>query len=118
MIDGLWAHDRWQFFNFGWTADTPSASVWTYELLYCDLDSNFSTYCNPAVNDAIDRARASLDEAESTAAWQEAEMLAMEDAAMIPLGYSRFIYLVNPQVTGFAANLFGPVSFAEVAKAG
>jgi ABC-type transport system substrate-binding protein len=118
MIDGLWAHDRWQFFNFGWTADTPSASVWTYELLYCDLDSNFSTYCNPDVNDAIDRARASLDEAESTAAWQEAEMLAMEDAAMIPLGYSRFIYLVNPQVTGFAANLFGPVSFAEVAKAG
>lgn len=116
MIDGLWAHDRWQFFSFGWTADTPSAAVWTYEMLYCDLDSNFSTYCNDDVNAAIDAARSTLDPAESTAHWQEAERLAMEDAALIPLGYARYIYLVNPAVEGFAANLFGPVSFAGVSK--
>lgn len=117
MIDGLWAHDRWQFFTFGWTADTPSASVWTYEMLYCDLDSNFSTYCNADVDAAIDAARSSLDPAESTASWQEAESLAMDDAALIPLGYARYIYLVNPEVSGFAANLFGPVSFREATKA-
>ena len=116
MIDGLWAHDRWQFFTFGWTADTPAASVWTYEMLYCDLDSNFSTYCNDGVNAAIDTARTSLDPAESTASWQEAEAIAMEDAAVIPLGYARYIYLVNPAVEGFAANLFGPVSFRDISK--
>lgn len=118
MIDGLWAGDRWQFFVFGWTADSPSASVWTYEMLYCGLDSNFSNYCNEEVNAAIDQARSTLDIAESTAYWQQAETLAMADAAVIPNGYARFIYLVNPQVEGFAANLLGPMGFANVTKAG
>lgn len=114
MIDGLWAHDRWQFFLFGWTADSPSASVWTYELLYCGLDSNFSTYCNPDVDASIDLARNATAFDESKQAWQDAETQAMEDAAMIPLGYSRFIYLVNPTVQGFQANLFGPMGFETV----
>jgi ABC-type transport system substrate-binding protein len=114
MIDGLWAHDRWQSFTFGWTADSPSASVWTYELLYCDLDSNFSTYCNPEVDALIDEARNATDADAAKAAWQAAEALAMEDAAMVPLGYARYIYLVNPSVSGFNANLFGPMGFETV----
>lgn len=116
MIDGLWAHDRWQFFHFGWTADTASASVWTYEMLYCGLDSNFSTYCNDDVTAAIDLARSSQDEAESTEAWRTAERIALEEAALIPLGYARYIYLVNPEVEGFAANLLGPVGFHGMTK--
>jgi oligopeptide transport system substrate-binding protein len=115
-IAGLWSHDRWTLFAFGWTADTPSASVWTFEMLYCGLDSNFSTYCNAEVDAAIDEARSIDDVDVSTAAWRRAERIAMEDAALIPLGYSRFIYLVRPGVEGFAANLFGPVSFAGVSR--
>ncbi|MFC1959652.1 ABC transporter substrate-binding protein [Chloroflexota bacterium] len=114
MIDGLWNHDRWQMFLFGWTADSPSASVWTYELLYCELDSNFSTYCNEEVDGFIDQAQASTDMDEAIGFWQEAEMAAMEDAALIPLGYSRYIYLVGPAVEGFQANLFGPMGFDMV----
>jgi oligopeptide transport system substrate-binding protein len=114
MIGGLWDHDRWQSFLFGWTADSPSAGVWTYELLYCDLDSNFSTYCNPDVDVLVDEARDATDFEVARAAWQAAEELAMEDAALIPLGYSRYIYLVNPAVDGFAANLFGPMGFEMV----
>lgn len=114
MIGGLWDHDRWQMFLFGWTADSPSASVWTYELLYCDLDSNFSTYCNPEVDALVDQARAATDPEEAKAYWQQAEELAMEDAALIPLGYARYIYLVNPRVHGFVANLFGPMGFDTV----
>ena len=116
MIDGLWAHDRWQFFHFGWTADSPSASVWTYEMLYCGLDSNFSTYCNDEVDAAIDEARASQDPEVSTAAWRRAERIAMEEAALVPLGYARYIYLVNPSVEGFSANLLGPIGFHGVTK--
>ena len=117
MIDGLWAHDRWQFFNFGWTADSPSASVWTYELIYCGLDSNFSTYCNPDVDALIDQAKAATDFEEAKSYWQQAEIMAMDDAALIPLGYARYIYLVNPELSGFAANLFGPIGFDSVVKA-
>lgn len=116
MIDGLWAHDRWQFFLFGWTADSPSASVWTYEMLVCGLDSNFSTYCNEEVDALVEAARTATDFEEAKANWQDAEALAMQDAAMIPLGYSRYIYLVNPDVTGFRANLFGPLGFETVVK--
>ncbi len=116
MIDGLWAHDRWQFFHFGWTADTASASVWTYEMLYCGLDSNFSTYCNDDVTAAIDQARTTQNVDEATEAWRTAERIAMEDAALIPLGYARYIYLVNPDVEGFAANLLGPIGFHGVTK--
>ncbi len=115
MISGLWAHDRWQMFLFGWTADSPSASVWTYELLYCGLDSNFSTYCNEEVDALIDQARAATDMDTAIAAWQAAEALAMEDAAMIPTGYARYIYLVNPAVSGFQANMFGPMGFQTAA---
>jgi oligopeptide transport system substrate-binding protein len=114
MIDGLWAHDRWQFFLFGWTADSPSASVWTYELIYCGLDSNFSTYCNEDVDALVDQAQAATEMDAATGYWQEAEMLAMEDAALIPLGYARYIYLVNPDVSGFQANMFGPMGFDSV----
>ncbi len=114
MISGLWDHNRWQFFLFGWTADSPSASVWTYELLYCGLDSNFSTYCNPEVDALIDQAQAATDREEAIAYWQQAEALAMEDAALIPLGYARYIYLVNPRVSGFVANLLGPMGFENV----
>ena len=67
MIDGLWAHDRWQFFLFGWTADSPSASVWTYELLVCGLDSNFSTYCNEEVDALVDTARTATNFEEAKA---------------------------------------------------
>ncbi len=115
LIDGLWAHDRWQTFLFGWTADRPSASVWTYELLYSGLDSNFSTYSNPAVDAEVDQAIASLDSAAVIEHWQQAETLAIEDAALLPLGYSRYIYLVKPAISGFAINLIGAISFADIA---
>lgn len=113
LIDGLWAHDRWQFFDFGWTADRPSAAVWTYELLYSGLDSNFSTYSNPELDALVDKARAALDPEESKHYWQQAEQLAMEDAAMIPFGYSRYIFLVKPYIQGFECNLFGPLGFNQ-----
>lgn len=116
MIDGLWEHDRWSFFFFGWTADRPSAAVWLYELLYGGLDSNFSTYDNPDYNALVDKAMAAIDPEEAKGYWQQAEELAMEDAAMIPFGYSRYFYLVKPNVKGFSANLFGPVGFAGVTK--
>lgn len=117
MIEGLWAHDRWQMFLFGWTADSPSASVWTYELLFCDLDSNFSTYCNERVDQLVGEAQAATEMDAAIGFWQDAEMVAMEDAAVIPLGYSRYIYLVNPAISGYHANMFGPMGFDSVTLA-
>lgn len=117
LIDGLWAHDRWQAFLFGWTADRPSASVWTQELLYSGLGSNFSTYSNAELDGLVDQAVASLDPTEATGYWQQAEAVAIEDAALLPLGYSRYIYLVNPSFSNFSINLFGRIPFDIISVA-
>jgi peptide/nickel transport system substrate-binding protein len=114
MIDGLWAHDKWQMFFFGWSADSPTANVFLYELLYGGLDSNFSVYANSDYDALIDQARASMDPEAAKGFWQKAEQMAVDDAAMIPIGYPQFIYLVKPYVSGFSCSLFGPVNSSGI----
>jgi oligopeptide transport system substrate-binding protein len=115
MISGLWAHDKWDFFYFGWTADMLSPEVWLYEMLYCDTGSNFSNYCNPEVDAMIDEALVTVDDAERAARWQEVEEKAiLEDAAMIPYAWTTYIYLVKPYVDGFRCNIIGPDWFKDV----
>jgi peptide/nickel transport system substrate-binding protein len=115
MIQGLWGHDQWDIFRWGWTADMPSAEVWTHQLLHGGLDSNFFGYNNPEFDAIVDEARSTLDEAERIALWQQAEAIAMEEAAMIPFGYNQYIYLVKPYVKGITFNLNGPMWYKYVA---
>ena len=116
MISGLWSHDKWDFYYFGWTAEMPSASIWTYELLYSGLDSNFATYSNAEVDAQIDQAMSATDFETAKQHWQEAERLAVEDAAMIPFGYTQSIYMVNSEISDFNCNLFGPMGFYSLTK--
>lgn len=115
MISGLWSHDKWDFFFFGWTADFLSAEVWLYQMLHCGVESNFSSYCNPEIDALIDEALLTVDDAERIALWREVEQKAViDDAAMLPLGFSQYIYLVKPYASGFECNLMGPVWFKDV----
>ena len=114
MISGLWDRETWDIFFFGWTADFPSAEVWTHQLLHSGLSSNFFGYDNPEFDAIVDQARITFDEAERIALWQQAEEIAMEEAAMIPFGYSQYIYLVKPYVKGYGCNLNGPLWYKDV----
>lgn len=116
FYEGLWSHDKWDMFLAGWTADYPSAEQWLYNLMYSGLDSNFTGYANETYKDIVDRAMKSLDDTERTALWQQANQMATDDVAMIPLGYGQFIYLVKPNVAGFGCTVFEPMGFEEVSK--
>jgi ABC-type transport system substrate-binding protein len=115
MIQGLWSHDQWDIFRWGWTADMPSAEVWTHQLLHGGLDSNFFGYNNPEFDALVDEARVTMDEQERISLWQQAEQIAIEEAAMVPFGYSQYIYLVKPYVKGLTFNLNGPMWYKYVA---
>jgi ABC-type transport system substrate-binding protein len=114
MIGGLWDHQTHDIFYWGWTADFPSAEVWTHQLLHSGLDSNFFGYDNPEFDALVDNARITLDEEERISYWQQAEEIAMQEAAMVPFGYSQYIYLVKPYVKGWSCNLNGPEWFKDV----
>jgi oligopeptide transport system substrate-binding protein len=115
MINGLWGHEDWDIFRWGWTADMPSAEVWTHQLLHGGLDSNFFGYNNPEFDAIVDQARTTLDEQERISLWQQAEEIAIEEAAMLPFGYNQYIYLVKPYVKGVNFNLNGPMWYKYVA---
>lgn len=112
----LWAHDKWDMFLTGWTADYLSAEQWLYNLLYGGLDSNFVSYNNQEYNTLIDDAMRSRDNDKRTALWEKANRTATEDGAMIPFGYGQFIYLVKPNVSGLKVNLFMPMGLETVSK--
>jgi ABC-type transport system substrate-binding protein len=114
MINGLWNHDAHQAFMWGWSADFPSAEVWTYQLLRSGLGSNFFNYSNPQFDAIVDQARFEMDVQKRTALWQQAEQLALEEAAIIPFGYAQHIMLVKPNVKGILYRTDGPYWYKDV----
>ena len=86
-VKGLWDHNTWQAFFWGWTADFPDAEIWTHQLLHSGLGSNFFNYNNPAFDKIVDEARSTVDDAKRIALWQQAEQIALDEAAMIPHCY-------------------------------
>lgn len=114
VLAGMWAHDKWDMWSWGWSADRPSAEVWLYELLYSKLDSNFASYNNPEYDKLVDAAQKETDAAKRAAAWQAVEKMAYDEAPYIPFGFTKFLYLVKPSVKNFKVGLLGPAGFAAV----
>lgn len=115
VLAGMWAHDKWDMWSWGWSADRPSAEVWLNELLSSKLDSNFASYKNPAYDALLATAQKETDPAKRIAAWQAVEKMAYDEAPYIPFGFTKFLYLVKPYVTGFTCGLLGPSGFANAA---
>lgn len=80
-----------------WTYDYPTPGNLLYPLLHSSRTApdaegtahgdNEGRYANPLFDTAVDRARATLGEAQRAQRWQEAERIAMDDLAVIPLWY-------------------------------
>ena len=107
---------RFDAFLTGWTADYMSAEQWLYRLLHRKSSTNFVGYSNANYEAIVDKALHAETEDAQTPLWREANRIATNDAALIPLAYGRFAYLVKPNVSGFAANAFGPLGFEGVRK--
>lgn len=90
----------------GWVCDYNDPTN-LLELLETGNGNNDGKYSNPAFDAALNAARATTDPAERFAALHEAEDVAMEDAAMIPVAYYADFWLQSPSLQGIWHSAYG-----------
>jgi oligopeptide transport system substrate-binding protein len=81
---------------------------------------NRVNYANPAFDALLDQANATPDRAKRIALVQQADQLVARDVPLIPIMYTRFVYLTSPRVKGLEVvplSLgFGPFRAVEVSR--
>ncbi|MYB42265.1 MAG: peptide ABC transporter substrate-binding protein [Chloroflexi bacterium] len=92
---------RLQMFNAGWIMDYPDPEDILDLKFHSDSELNDVGYSNAEVDAILDRARTEQDTAARLALYQEAERLIVEDAAWLPLYFSRVHVVVNADVEGW-----------------
>ena len=92
---------RLQMFNAGWIMDYPDPEDILDLKFHSESELNDVGYSNAEVDAILDRARTEQDSAARLALYQEAERLIVEDAAWLPLYFSRVHVVVNADVEGW-----------------
>ena len=103
-----------QMYYFGWIADYPHPQDFLDVLFSSDSDYNYGRYSNIEVDNLIQQANQSSDQAQSFALYQKAEQQIIDDAACVPLSFGRSYTLVKPYIKGFAVNALGFAAFNNV----
>jgi oligopeptide transport system substrate-binding protein len=85
----------------GWSAAFLDYSYYLDLMLHSKSGLNRTNYENPAFDRLLAQANSARSEAEREAAYRTAEQLAVEDATMVPVVFSRFAMVVKPYVRGF-----------------
>jgi peptide/nickel transport system substrate-binding protein len=88
--------------EMGWGTSIPS---WTGVVTRCDTlppaGTNSGWYCNPKVDELLDKALAEKDQAEATKLYREANKIIMDDAAFVPMFHDQQPVFLAPSVKGF-----------------
>jgi len=87
----------------GWL-QVPDPEFYIYLLLTSSVDDNSSGYSNPAYDAKAAEAARTVDVAKRMALFREAEQIALNDSAVIPLYTSVSLSLVAPHVKGWEEN--------------
>ncbi len=99
----------WDISPVTWYADYLAGRSYIPILLdgrgYESGTPNYGGYNNDELNGLIDEALAASTPEEATALWAEADVLATEDAAWIPVGFSKTPTLHGDRVGGFVFHL-------------
>ncbi len=88
-------------FMQGWSAGYLDYSYYLDVLLDGRSGLNFANYKNPEFDKLVDQANGARSEAEREAFYRKAELMAMNDAALVPIVFTRWAILVKPHVRGF-----------------
>ncbi len=106
ILTNTYPNGDFQMGRLGWIADYPIMDNFMYPLFYTGADNNYGGYSNADVDAAILKARATADDEERIAAYQEVDKLVGTEMPVIPLFYykhqmvgsSRVKYLhIDPQ---------------------
>jgi oligopeptide transport system substrate-binding protein len=96
----------------GWQADYDHPQDWFGNLFVCGADSNGSSYCNPKLDDLVNKANAEpLDQA--IPQYQAALKVMEDDVAFTPLVYTAGSILIKPYVSGLGTGAFQDFYWSE-----
>ncbi len=109
-------HDKHEipFFHMRWGADYLDAENFLSTLLADYGNENKLNYNNAKFNALCAKADASLDPNERLKLYAEAEDIALQDAAFIPIYFQRDAELIRPRLQGLRESLFGHLPHTKV----
>jgi oligopeptide transport system substrate-binding protein len=96
-------------YDMGWIADYPHPQDFLDVLFYTGVQYNYGRYSNLAMDALLDQAGVEQNTAQSWLLYQQAEQMIVNDAAALPLWFSRNYILVKPYVVGYELNALGYV---------
>lgn len=97
------------FWTAGWIADYPDPQDFLSTLLRTGAPLNHVAYSNPQFDALCDEADAESDMAKRIPLYQQADQIAMDDVAVLPIFFRKQHYLVKPYVKGFQVNVMMPL---------
>ncbi len=87
-------------FQIGWSG-RPDPDGNTYSFLFSEGPNNTESYKNPKVDELLDKARATYDQAQRKALYTELIKLAVNDVARVYLWWGKDIKVYSPKVNGY-----------------
>jgi oligopeptide transport system substrate-binding protein len=101
-------------FDYSWIADYPDAQDFLDVLLGSGQANNYGNYNNPQFNALLNQAAVNPDRNLRLQQYQQAEQIALQDGAMLPLNFGQNYTLVKPYVKGYAVSSLGFPSLSKV----
>jgi oligopeptide transport system substrate-binding protein len=96
-----------QLFDVGWIADYPDPQDFLDVLLKSGAQNNAGDYSNPQFDSLMESAAVEQDTTTRLSQYREAEKIAVQDAAILPLFYGTSYVLVKPYVKGYVLSPLG-----------
>lgn len=94
-------------FRLVWYADIPDPDNFLSPLLYSSSPTNRTFYHNPRVDQLLEQARKTVDEAQRIALYREVQHIVHDDAPWIVQHHAVLNYLYQPYVRGVEVSLLG-----------
>jgi ABC-type oligopeptide transport system substrate-binding subunit len=101
-------------FGLAWIADYPDPENFLDLLFRGGSGENYTDYANPRVDALLDEAAAESDEERRWELYQEAELLIVQDAPIIPITHDVEYTLVKPYVRGLEITPLGILDLSTV----
>jgi oligopeptide transport system substrate-binding protein len=102
------------FFHMRWGADYLDAENFLSTLLASYGPENHVVYHNPQFDALCAKADSSMDSDERFKLYAQAEDIALQDAAFIPIYFQRDAELISPRVKGIRESVFGHLPHSKV----
>ena len=105
---------RNQMYYSGWVADYPYPQDFLDILFSSGSSYNYGGYADPQFDSLIQQANQEHDQTKAFTLYQQAEQLMVNDAACLPLTFSKTYLLVQPWVKNLSVNALGIFDFNDV----